>query len=88
MAKQIFSEINVKAAAITGTILGFLCWLLALPFWFYGYGMISAYSTRISHVTTGMAYGLGIISLVSSIIIGAVAGILIAVIYNWALKLK
>ena len=41
MAKQTFSGISVKAAAITGAVIGFICWLLVIPFSFSGYGMMS-----------------------------------------------
>lgn len=41
MAKN-FSEINLKAAAITGAIFGFLCWLLVIPYSYSGYGAIGA----------------------------------------------
>lgn len=44
MAKT-FAEINVKTAAITGAVLGFLCWLLVIPYSYSGYGL---YTNRIT----------------------------------------
>ncbi len=38
MAKNNFSEINVKAAAITGAVIGFLYWLFMVPW----YGMMGS----------------------------------------------
>ncbi len=95
MAKSNFSEINVRAAAIAGGILGFLCWLLVIPYGLSGYGMMG----------NMMGYGIGTIgsgtytmmdvfhnyslfSIVIDVALGAIAGIAIALAYNWALKLK
>lgn len=76
MAKQVFSEINAKAATITGAILGFLCWLLVTPF-LGAFGMMA----NIFHT-----YGL--VALVISVVGGGLIGVVLAVLYNWALKLK
>ncbi|MDE1804199.1 MAG: hypothetical protein KGH59_00220 [Candidatus Micrarchaeota archaeon] len=75
-----FSMISVKAAAITGAVLGFLCLLLMLPFGMAGYG---------SYGMMGYSYlGFGLGSLVVGALVGAVGGAIIAFVYNWALKLK
>ncbi len=74
-----FSEINVKAATITGAILGLLCWLLVVPYGFVGYGMMGY----------GSAFRVyGLLSVVLDAALGAIAGAVIGIIYNLALKLK
>ncbi len=121
MAKQIFSGISVKAAAITGTIIGFLCWLLVIPFSFSGYGMIGyfggygmmngytgymmggvshnatfgymmngvfhPYSETGYRPTVDVFHSYSIASAIIDIVLGALAGLAIALVYNWALKL-
>ena len=78
-----FSQISVKAAAITGAVLGFLCGLFSIGM----AGMMgSSYS---GFAMMGGAYNvLGWLTAVYGIAIGAIAGGLIAVVYNWALSLK
>ncbi len=76
-----FSKINVKAAAVTGAVLGFLCWLLIIPFGFMGYGgMMTGF--------WGIFHGYTIASVAIDVVLSAALGGLIAVIYNWALSLK
>lgn len=72
---MVFSQINVKAAAITGAIIGFLCWLFFAPFGMMGYMMNYLYPS------------LNFLSVVIGAIIGAIVGSIVAVVYNWALKL-
>ncbi len=78
-----FSKINVKAATITGGILGVLCGI----FWSV-WGMMG-----LSYAGMGMMgymYGsLGVAgAIVANIVLGAVVGALIGIVYNWALSLK
>ncbi len=108
MAKQTFSEISVKAAAITGAVIGFLCWLLFISFsfsgygtvgYFGGYGMMNGYTgymmNGIFYPYNGTGYypngdvfhSYGIASVIIDIVLGALAGLAIALVYNWALKL-
>ena len=120
-AKQTFSGISVKAAAITGAVIGFLCWLLVIPFSFYGYGMMGYFggygmmngytgymiggvfhNATFGYMMNGVFYpynGTGyyptgdlfhaysIASAIIDIVLGALAGLAIALVYDWALKL-
>ncbi len=127
MAKQNFPEINVKAAVVTGSVLGFICWLLVIPYSYSGYGLIgymmggyggytnyspagymmgnyAHYSNAtfgymmngVFHTYDGTGYypvmdifhNYSPLSILLDILLGAVAGVLIAWVYNWALKLK
>ncbi len=121
MSKQTFSGISVKAAAITGAVIGFLCWLLVIPFSFSGYGMMGYpggygmmngytgymmggvfHNATFGYMTNGVFYpynGIGyyptgyvfhsysIASVIIDIVLGVLAGLAIALVYNWALKL-
>ena len=121
MAKQTFSEISVKAAAITGAVIGFLCWLLFISFsfsgygtvgYFGGYGMMNGYTgymvgsvfhnATFGYMMNGIFYpyngtehypngdvfhSYGIASVIIDIVLGALAGLAIALVYNLALKL-
>lgn len=66
MAKT-FSEINVKAAAITGAILGFLCWLLVIPYSYSGYGLMGymmgygPYYVNGTYMSHMMGYGSNVV---------------------------
>ena len=89
MVKINYSGINVKAAAITGGVVGFLCWLLIIPQGSSGYmygmmGYITGYGT-------GMAGGFGslvLLSMILDVALGAMLGIVIALVYNWAIMTK
>ena len=93
MAKT-FSEINVKAATITGAILGFLCWLLVIPYSYSGYGLMGYMMGYGSNVVTNGTYMMDIfhnyspLSILVDIVLGVIIGAIIAIIYNWTLKLK
>jgi hypothetical protein len=108
MAKQTFSRISVKAAAITGAVIGLLCWLLAIPFSFSGYWMVGYFgrynmmNEYTSYMMNGIFYpynGIGyyptgdishsysIASVIIDIVLGTLAGLVIAPVYNWSLKL-
>lgn len=89
MAKTSYSELNVNAAAITGGVIGFLCWLLIIPqvSSSYTYGMIG----YIASYGTGMMGGVGsygLLSIILDVALGAMLGIVVALVYNWAIKLK
>ena len=89
MAKTNYSEINVKAAAITGGAVGFLCWLLIIPQGSsgYTYGMMG----YIAGYGTGMMGGFGsygLLSIILDVALGAMLGIVIALVYNWAITMK
>ena len=122
MAKRTFSGISLKAAIVTGAIVGFLCWLLVIPYSFSGYGMMGYYGGygMMNYRTTGYMMGnvfhnatfgymmngqfypyngtgyypttvfhsYSIASIIIDIVVGALAGLAIAVVYNWALKFK
>ncbi|MDE1854918.1 MAG: hypothetical protein KGH57_01175 [Candidatus Micrarchaeota archaeon] len=82
---MVSQQINVKAAAIAGAVLGFLWFLFSTPYGVMGglgyYGMMG--------YMMGYAYsGFGFVSVVLGAIIGAVAGAVVAIVYNWAAKLK
>ncbi len=92
MARRVFSEINAKAAAITGAVLGFVCGLLAIPYGLSGYGVtgyMMGYQASASdaYVMGSTAYAYGLLFILLDIVLGAVLGAVIALIYNWALKL-
>ncbi len=84
----------MKAATITGGILGFLCWFLVIPYSYSGYGMIGYMMGYGPIGVVNQPYMMDIfhnyspLSIVLDVIIGAVLGALIAILYNWALKLK
>ncbi len=111
----------MKAAAITGAVIGFLCWLLVIPFSFYGYGMMGyfggygmmngytgymiggvfhnatfgymmngvfyPYNGTGYYPTWGIFHAYGLVSAIIDIVLGALAGFAIALVYDWALKL-
>jgi hypothetical protein len=85
MAKNNFSEINWKAATITGAVLGFLWWLVMVPW----YGMMGFSTYGMMGYMMGYTYSVFTpLSVIVVVICGAIAGLVIAVVYNWALKLK
>ena len=122
MAKQTFSGISLKAATITGAIVGFLCWLLVIPYSFSGYGMTGYYGgygmmnygtmgymmgnvfhnatfvymmngqfypyNRTGYYPATVFHSYSIVSIIIDIVVGALAGFVIAAVYNWALKFK
>lgn len=67
-----FSEINVRAAAITGATAGFVFWI------FSGY----------IGFTIGLGYGWGAGSAIILVIVWTVLAVVVASIYNWALGMK
>lgn len=86
MAKNNYSEINVKAATITGAIIGVLCWLFMIPW--YGMMGVNAYYGTMGYMMGYANSVVGPLSVVIAIICGAIAGAVIGWIYNWALKLR
>jgi hypothetical protein len=80
---MVFSEISVKAATVTGAILGLLCALLAIVF---SVGMMPMYS-MMRYSMMGYAYlDFGLVSIIVLPVYGAIVGALVGIIYNWALK--
>lgn len=80
-----YSEVSLKAAAITGGVLGFLCSLFAVG---YGFGMVPMYS-MMRYTMVGNAYAdFGLVSIIVLTVYGAIIGALIALVYNAALKMK
>ncbi|HIH08880.1 MAG TPA: hypothetical protein HA237_05940 [Candidatus Diapherotrites archaeon] len=79
----VFSQISAKAAAITGAVLGFLCGLFSI-------GMVGMMGLNYAGFTMmGGAYSyLGWFTAIYGLVIGAIVGGLIAIVYNWALSLK
>ena len=94
MPKNNFSGINVKAAAITGGIVGFFCWLLVIPYSYSGYGMMGYMMGYGSNVAVNGTYMMDIFhnytlaSILIDIVLGALTGTIIGIVYNWALKLR
>lgn len=88
MARQAFSEINVKAAAIAGAVVGFLCWLLSLPFGYEGYGMMGYGGGYGMGMMNGLYPAFGLLTVALGIVLGAFIGAVIGVVYNWALRLR
>lgn len=78
-----YSKISAKAATITGAVLGLICSLFAVVL-VSGMGMMYA---GISMMGNAFAY-FGWISVLYGIVLGAISGFLIAVIYNWSLSIK
>jgi len=78
-----FLQISAKAAAITGAVLGFLCGLFSI-------GIVGMMGMPYAGFTMmGAAYSsLGWLTAIYGLVIGAIAGILTAIVYNWALSLK
>lgn len=78
-----FSKISAKAATITGAILGFLCGLFSI-------GMTGMMGPAYAGITMmGWAYStMGWLAAIYGLVSGAIAGALIAVVYNWALSLR
>ena len=86
MAKSNYSRINVRAATITGGLIGFLFWLF-MVLW---YGMVgfNTYGTT-SYMMGGYAGSVvGSLSIIIVIICGAITGAVIGWVYNWAITLK
>ncbi len=84
MVKINYSKINIKAAAITGAVIGFLCSL----FMMMSFGMMPMYS--IMSGIAGAGYqGFSVFYLYFIIyvtLVGIVIGTLIAVVYNYVLE--
>lgn len=76
-----FSEINVKAAAVTGAFVGVLCWLLVFPFGYSNYGMMGYMFRYPFHALSGFSIIIGLVA-------GTIFGAAVALAYNWALKLE
>jgi hypothetical protein len=87
MAKISYPEINVKAAIITGGFLGLLFWLVGLTMGFAGMPMYGFMSGMMGYYMVGYSSFVGVY-FIFLIVIGAILGLLIAMAYNWALKLK
>ena len=77
MAKKNYAELSVKAATITGGVLGFVSSLLVLlsvgGMGMMGYGMMSG-------------YGGGILTVIIATATWAIVFAVIAIVYNYALK--
>ena len=73
--KHSFSEINVKAATITGTILGFLCWVAGTVVY-----SLTGYGASVFHGYSLFPAALGVV-------LGAIGGAALGIIYNWTLKI-
>lgn len=87
MAKISYPEINVKAAIIAGAVLGFLFWVFGLGIGFASMPMYGFMGGMMGYYMVGYA-GFVVVYFISLIVIGAILGLLIAIAYNWALKLK
>ena len=90
-----YSGINVKAAVITGGAAGFLLWLFGawagfggMPLYSYMSSMMGYYGYNGMMGYYGGYVGFAVAYFLVFIIFGAIAGAVIAWIYNWALTLK
>ncbi len=82
MAKKNYLELNVKAAAITGAVFGFVWSLLAAL-------TVSGMMDRMIPPIMGssmMGYGAGVLVIILSTILWAIAFGFVAAAYNYALK--
>ncbi len=86
-----FIEINVKAAAIAGAVIGLLGWVAA----FSWLGMMGGGTYGMMGYTGGYqssqpyAYAqLSVFSLAMMVVLFAALGVIVAYVYNWALRLK
>lgn len=80
-----YSKINERAAAVTGAIVGLLCWVLGLG---VGFGGMPMYNLMNGMMGGYYGYsGLATSLLVSLAIAGAIVGAVIGFVYNWALEL-
>lgn len=82
-----FSQINVKAATITGGVVGFLCWLFGLGIGFNSMPIYGFMSSMMSYYMMGYS-NFAILYLITLIVVGAILGGIIAIVYNWSLTLK
>ncbi len=95
MAKKQFPEIGVKAAVITGAFVGLLLWVLGvaagfgnMPIYSFAYSMMGGYGYGYGMMGYYGYAGIAAVYLAILAAAGALAGAVIAVVYNWALKLK
>lgn len=84
MAKGNFYEINIKAAVVAGAVIGLLFFLLMMPYGVSAYGMMGYMYGTFHSVGVGYLLLMAVVGL----IYGAITGAIIAIVYNWALKLK
>ncbi|MDE2217305.1 MAG: hypothetical protein KGJ87_09135 [Planctomycetota bacterium] len=83
-----FSQINVRAATITGAAVGLLCWLFGAGIGFASmpmYGFVSG--GMMGYYMMGYS-GYAVLYLITLGIVGALVGAIIGFVYNWALRLK
>lgn len=87
-----FAEINVKAAALAGAAVGFLSWLFGIGFGFAGMPMYGFMTTMMGgYNMMGYYYGyasFAVVYFIALIVIGALLGAVVSLVYNWVLKLK
>lgn len=86
MVKKNFSEINVRAAMITGAVLSSVVWLFGLGMGFGGTGFMGGMMGYYAgYAGFAAAY---LLLLILVVIFGAVLGAVLAWVYNWALKFR
>ena len=90
--KTAMLQISVKASTITGAVIGFLWGLFSAlsgtlfrPS-FYGRGF--NYTNVTGYPMTHAYAGLGWLAVVVGIVGGAIIGVIIAFVYNWAAKMR
>ncbi len=89
MTKQAFPQINVKAAAIAGAVIGVLVWLFDAGAGFGGMPMYGYMSGMLGYYGAGVGYaGSAVLYFIVPIICGAVVGVIAAWVYNQALRLE
>ncbi len=93
MTKSNYSGISMRAATITGGLIGFLFWLFMVLLYgtmgFNTYGALGYMMGGYAGSVVGWPlYIMIAIILIIAIISGAIAGAVIGWIYNWAITLK
>ena len=86
MAKTAYSKINLKAAAITGAVIGFLCSLFGMMM--IGFGMTPMMYGFTNGAYSGYSWpsAFFLYFIIYMTVVGAIIGALIAVTYNYALE--
>lgn len=87
MSKTNFSEINAKAAAVTGAVVGALCWVLGFGVGFLGTPAYGFMGGMMGYYVGGYG-GIAFLYLITLVVLSALLGAAIGLVYNWALELK
>ena len=83
MAKTAYSKINLKAAVITGAVIGFLCSLFGM---IIGFGMMPMYGFMNAYAGYSLSSAFFLYFIIYAVVVGAVIGALISATYNYVLE--